>query len=571
MADLYQFYPTPQTLAQKALAKFKHPIQRLLEPSAGRGDLLAPLGLDETLPRHLRSRRVALADIDCIELDLGKQAVLRDKGYTVIGHDFLRYSGASVYSHVLMNPPFAQGAEHVLHAWDILYSGELVAILNAETLRNPYTAKRRFLLSLVEQYSATEPEFLEAAFLTEDTERATPVEVVIIHLEKNRSFKAEFLDSLREEYEREAKPEDVQFGGHELILPKDWITNQVTAFNLAVKAMREAALAEVRADYYAGPLGRSILEWDRSNGQTAEATAAKKINEGYRSLKERAWSSVLRGTEVTKRLSSGAQKRIEAEFKKICSLEFTVENIFGFLGGLIQSQGDIQIEMLCDVFDAFSRFHHGNHVYYQGWKSNTKHRQLGLALRASRIVIPACRRDWYGTHSRSLSWDDAQAFRDFDKAFALLDGKHHDTIFGIEALFNASMADLAQGGRGSSDYFDVRFYPKAGTFHLFPRRKDLVERLNRLVGKQRQWLPPEDCATGEAFWQQYAQAEKINKEAGNLELGWRGRHGTEAEQVKAQEDIAQRLEGAARKLGMEYDPDRLLAASTFAQLPLLAA
>lgn len=31
-----------------------------------------------------------------------------------------------------MTPPFASGVEHVLKAWNLLYDGELVAILNAE-------------------------------------------------------------------------------------------------------------------------------------------------------------------------------------------------------------------------------------------------------------------------------------------------------------------------------------------------------------------------------------------------------------------------------------------------------
>src|SRR5664279_1485418 len=104
MSDL-QFYPTPSSLAYKAFRKFKNrEVIRILEPSAGRGDLL--VGFITGI--HSRTDL-----IDAIEIDLDNQAVLRGKGINVIDADFLQFNGAAMYSHVLLNPPFLQGAEHV--------------------------------------------------------------------------------------------------------------------------------------------------------------------------------------------------------------------------------------------------------------------------------------------------------------------------------------------------------------------------------------------------------------------------------------------------------------------------
>jgi hypothetical protein len=64
----------------------------------------------------------------------------------------------------------------------------------------------------------------------------------------------------------------------------------------------------------------------------------------------------------------------------------------------------------------------------------------------------------------------------------------------------------------SSDYFDVRYYPGAGTIHFFPRSKTLVDRLNRLVGRHRQWLPQDGELVPDAFWLQYEMAEKFAKD-----------------------------------------------------------
>ena len=96
-----QFYPTPSILAYRAFSKFKNKVViRILEPSAGRGDLL--LGFMTGI--HSRTDL-----IDAIEIDLDNQAVLRGKGINVIDADFLQFDGASMYSHVVLQPPIFTG------------------------------------------------------------------------------------------------------------------------------------------------------------------------------------------------------------------------------------------------------------------------------------------------------------------------------------------------------------------------------------------------------------------------------------------------------------------------------
>ena len=91
-----KFYPTPSTLAYKAYNKFKNKsVTRLLEPSAVRGDLLAPF---------LASRRYSYEKMDCIEVNLNNQAILRQKDFTVIDADFMQFDDAPMYSHIVMNP-----------------------------------------------------------------------------------------------------------------------------------------------------------------------------------------------------------------------------------------------------------------------------------------------------------------------------------------------------------------------------------------------------------------------------------------------------------------------------------
>ncbi len=109
----------------------------VLEPSAGVGhiaDLVRPL----------------VGDVLVIESDLQRRGVLADKGYKIVGDDFLKYE--TMHERILMNPPFEDGqdVEHVEHAFELLSAdGICVAIMSAGiTFRddNKYKNFRRDIL-----------------------------------------------------------------------------------------------------------------------------------------------------------------------------------------------------------------------------------------------------------------------------------------------------------------------------------------------------------------------------------------------------------------------------------------
>ncbi len=352
MTDSYQYYPIPAALSQKAWAMFKNTrFVRILEPSAGGGHLLKakPSEHGQRLP------------IDCIEIDIHKHSTLRDAGFNVVGMDFLQFQSGSVYSHIIMNPPFADGVHHVLKAWEILFDGEIVAIINAETLKNPYSKERQHLLRLIAQHG--EVEFLSEMFAGDDAERKTPVEIALVWLQKTSSFEQDILGSILEDLRQDRLSTEDLAGEfhppHELALPNAFIDNAVLMFNAAVEAARQAVVSEARASRYRAMLGKTLGELNgggigSSSGSDDESSsdAVKRILfKRYHDLKNRAWACILRSTQVTSRLSSAAQKRLEADFETVKSLEFTVPNIYGFLQGIIDQQGDIQLAMVCDVFD----------------------------------------------------------------------------------------------------------------------------------------------------------------------------------------------------------------------------
>jgi phospholipid N-methyltransferase len=77
------FYPTPKWLAQKMIAPFDLADAYVLEPSAGKGDIL-----DVISNKYDRYRK---PNLYAIEIEPELRSILEGKGYPVIGIDFLLY------------------------------------------------------------------------------------------------------------------------------------------------------------------------------------------------------------------------------------------------------------------------------------------------------------------------------------------------------------------------------------------------------------------------------------------------------------------------------------------------
>lgn len=324
----HQFYPTPKSLGIKAWSLFKNrSFSRVLEPSAGYGDLAV------LLPGSQFTRQT----VDCIEIDMAKHSRLRDLKFTVVGLDFMEFGGGAHYSHIIMNPPFAYGARHTLKAWDILWDGEIVSIINAESIRNPYCRDRQRLVQLIEQHGSVE--FVQSAFMTADTQRKTEVEIALIYLRKKADtseFTSDMLETLSMDTTSADDMADFDKEAHDIALPRSVIENMVLNFNAAAKASREAVLAEARAKRYSSRLGEPLSESIKEAGEQADL--ARYVRDEnfcrYLALKERAWNAVLKSTEVTSRTSRKVQADIESQFQTVTNLEFTVSNIYSFLQGL---------------------------------------------------------------------------------------------------------------------------------------------------------------------------------------------------------------------------------------------
>jgi len=225
-------------------------------------------------------------------------------------------------------------------------------------LKNPCSREREHLVRLVELNG--EVEFITQAFVGDDVERETEVEVALVYLRKKSNvgedIARQVLDDLKVEDER-LKVNRLAEGykePQELVIPATVVENHVLAFEAAVKAMRDAVVAEARANRCADLIGRTMAEmvgeFTLVKAEVNSAWVRSTIESRYLGLKDRAWANLLRSSKVEKHLSSSARKRMESIFStEIAPLDFTVENVNGFLAGLVENQGSIMRQMACDV------------------------------------------------------------------------------------------------------------------------------------------------------------------------------------------------------------------------------
>ena len=127
------FYETNEETAARLLDRVglayltkENPGLRVLEPSAGMGALADAVRKECGVRSH------------CVEVDAGRAAILRSKGYTTTQADFLTLKPTDIpgglFDVVVMNPPFDRGrdCDHVRHALQFLKpGGRLVAIMSA--------------------------------------------------------------------------------------------------------------------------------------------------------------------------------------------------------------------------------------------------------------------------------------------------------------------------------------------------------------------------------------------------------------------------------------------------------
>ena len=173
--DNSEFFPTPKSVCGQMIGCVNwSKVKTILEPSAGKGDLC-----DAVKNYYKQSRNERSVDIDCVEVDANLRLILKGKNYRVVHDNFLDYFTSKKYDLIIMNPPFSNGDEHLVRAIEMqeCVGGQIVCLLNAETLLNPYTNLRKVLMKKIAEHRAV-VRYLKSPF--KKAERKTDTNIALI-------------------------------------------------------------------------------------------------------------------------------------------------------------------------------------------------------------------------------------------------------------------------------------------------------------------------------------------------------------------------------------------------------
>jgi len=495
-----EFYPTPFDLVQKLIAPYRDPENgrygfkvnpdwNILEPSAGKGNIADYLcDFNDKASYGMRRNE---ARIRVIEQNFELQQILIGKGYPLIGYDFLSYEADQHFDLIAMNPPFSNGDAHLLHAWDVVGDGGHIAcILNAETIRNPYTKRRKDLVDLIAEHGSTE--FVNSAFVK--AERKTAVEAVIVRLQKPKSKK----DPLEFNFDAVDKAENEIDTGVEsstgCALAK--IDNLATLINRYEKT-KTAFVNFIRAmeelEFYSGELAYRYHTENRVDAVRtdihrmaldaySEAKSNKiKCNEFRDKLNMTAWKNILSDLNLDGIMTSGLQEAFAKNVEKTGHLPLTKANIAAVVGAIIGNSNETMKKAVVEVFDLFTKYHADNRIPNQeGWKTNKSWRCT------KRVILPHwVEPSW--SRGMAINYQKSRLYQDIDKACCWLMGKRYEDIVSIEAAMLADMKALPSLMKGESTFFKFRYFLK-GTVHLEFRDQILLDRFNKEANENKNWL-----------------------------------------------------------------------------------
>ena len=530
-----QFYPTPQELAYKLISKLDFSrVQSVLEPSAGKGDFLKAFksytdnavsyycegihgdtveeflrdfndaydldlkSIEEvnqfishkeqmSISRVLTSKKYKNVNpsITCVEIDNNLCGILKQTYSRVINANFLDWMDFNAYDTILMNPPFADGDKHLLKAMKLLESGggQICCILNAETIRNPYTRSRQALAEKLMEYHA-DIEYVTDAFA--DAERKADVDCALIYVQIPRKVASDDIiqnlvkgDVYEEEYKELS---DTQLYAGDIL---SFLCDQ-----FALEARRGLAVLrqfeELRP--YLSIMNGESAPLIEITVNSAEHTGSMQ-NDFIRTLRAKYWYTLFQTSEISRLLTEQAREEYQAKMQTFKEYDFTMSNVKALQLELSQHLSQNIEQAIVNCYDNFTYNYsmdnekNKDKYLFSGWKSNQ-----GFRVNPKKVIVPMY--GLYTTYGSWGSWDMWKA-RDYvvelEKIMTYLDGGGTEGESAADIINSFNKKEYS-GEKVKFKYFDCEF-KKKGTIHIYWKRDDLIKKLTIIGCKAHNTLP----------------------------------------------------------------------------------
>ena len=493
-----EFYPTPKWMVDRMIDEIDtQKIKDILEPSAGKGDIIDGI-IEKYEKKRYYSEKV---NIDAIEIDNNLRMLLKGKNYRVIFDDFLSFNTYKKYDLIIMNPPFSCGDKHLLKAIEMQKEGgAIICLLNAETIRNPYSNTRKDLVRKLEELEA-KIEFLENAFVYAENE--TNVEIALIKILIKEQEKESFiLEQLKKE---EIIEENERIECKELI-EDDFFKQIVDRYNLEIAAgiklinehiaMKPFILKSIdNSDKDVEMLKLVLNEYDSNSNEIT-------INEFVKAIRRKYWQALFRNEKFVGKLTRNLQSNYYDRVGELKNYDFSLYNIYTIRCEMQNKMIKGVEDTIIALFEELSNKHHWydemskNIHYYNGWKTNK------AWIINKKVIIPL---NGYCSWDRRPRYDYqvVEKLSDMEKVFNYLDGNLTRNI-SLENSLEQACA-IGQTSKIPLKYFKVTFYKK-GTCHIEFTNLDLLKKFNIYGSEKKRWLPP---TYGKVKYDDMTEEEKL--------------------------------------------------------------
>lgn len=470
------FYPTPIEVINTMMLGEDFIAKTILEPSAGSGNIVKWLkenGAGEVIACENDPTLCKLLQGEC----------------ELIAEDFLSVKAEDI-SHVdfiVMNPPFSEGAKHIMHAFRIAPAGcTIIALCNSSNVESRYYTTYKELQETVSLYGCQE--CLGTVF--DNAERKTDVWVSLVKLYKEGEGKEEFADYMfsNEDDTLNANTAD---GLVTYNVVREIVNRYVSAVKLFDESMEMAKRINEAAEYFdykedgsKKHYGYLPIKFETVdvNGKTVHVS-----HQQYKKQLQRYyWRIIFDKLNMEKYATTKLNEQINRFIQKQVHVPFTMHNIYQVINMVIQTTEQRMSTALLEAFDLICSFSAENSTAGEKWKTNANY------MVNKKFIVPdmvdydaryACLYNFvrlgYGRNT--------QLIQDVIKGLCYITGVNYDSTTSLNDYIRDRRR--AYGTWYEWGFFRIKCFKK-GTMHFEFLDENVWMKFNREVAKQRGWVLP---------------------------------------------------------------------------------
>jgi hypothetical protein len=457
-----EFYPTPSEVIEKMINGHDLTNKVILEPSAGKGDIL------KFIAQNFHGTQRLFCEITP---DLAK---LSSQYGSFLKADFfdLRENDIANVDFIFMNPPFSNAAKHINHAYNIAPDGcTIVALMNESNL---YT-NRNYKETSELEFKINNYGFKESlGNVFSDAERETNVSVAMVTIYKPLRNEKDYFESIDFDLESE---DAYEFSDG--IKPFNYIESLVNRYTAAVKEYENVLHSANKMNDLIGEYANK-LTFTIKQGEFETSFEKFKVD-----LRKRMWGKILNKLDLKKFSTRSMKRNFDKFFEQQKQVPFSVKNIQKLLMVVIGTYESRINEAIIDAFDRISDHSSDNkRTHNEVWKTN-KYCEVGEKF----ILNYICHVGYHGKVSLNYNGQNAVIFDDLVKALCYTKGIKIGAFPTLYYVVSSNKFDFGTWynfyGEGVAlPLLQIKFFKK-GTMHVRFADKDDANRLNRKVAEIR--------------------------------------------------------------------------------------